>query len=276
MFPSPPVVLTIAGSDSSAGAGLQADLKTFAAHGVYGVCAVTALVAEVPGQVLRIDPVASASFNAQLEGVDSAFPISGIKTGMLATGDIVAAVVASLRNRPARPLVVDPVIRAGTGAALLTANGVELLRRELLPLARLVTPNLPEAEILLDGPIRRAADFAAAPRRIHERYGCDVLLKGGHFAGDDTSVTDHAWIDGEALHFTRPRLPVPDIHGTGCTLSAAITARLALGDRLATAVSGAIRYLTACLSQHHAWDGPRGDGPRDGIEALNHFPADVD
>ncbi len=268
----PPVVLTVAGSDSSAGAGLQADLKTFAAHGVYGVCAVTALVAEVPGDVARVEPVDPTLLSIQLKRVASAFPPSAIKTGMLAEADLVGEVAAFVKSRPGLPLVVDPVIRAGAGAALLSDAGVERLQRDLLPLARLVTPNLPEAEILLGATIRTPADFAEAPRRLHERYGCEVLLKGGHFAaGDAATVEDHAWIDGSAVVFARPRLPVPDVHGTGCTLSAAIAARLALGHDLAPAIEGATRYLAACLAQHHRWTGPGG-----GIEALNHFPDGVE
>ncbi len=273
-MPSPPVVLTLAGSDSSAGAGVQADLKTFAAHGVHGVCAVTALVAEVPGSVASVQAVAPTLLGAQAKRVASAFPLSAMKTGMLANEGIVAETVSFVKSHPGLPLVVDPVIRAGEGAVLLTDEGVERLRRELLPLARLVTPNLPEAERLLGEPIRTPGDFAAAPRRLHERYGCDVLLKGGHFADDGPSLSDHAWLDGKAHVFSRPRLAVPDVHGTGCTLSAAIAARIALGHDLAAAVEGATRYLAACLAQHFSWPArPDGTG---GIEALNPFPNGVE
>jgi len=268
---SPPIALTIAGSDSSAGAGVQADLKTFAAHGVHGVCAVTAIVAEVPGAVTRIEAVAPILLNAQLQGVVCAFPLSAMKTGMLANEALVAAVIDFTKAHPALPLVVDPVHRAGAGAALLTDAGLARMKSGLLPLARLVTPNLPEAESLLGSPIRSEDDFAAAPRQLHERYGCDVLLKAGHFASTRDTITDHAWIAGEARLFSRPRLVVPDVHGTGCTLSAAITARLARGETLFAAIDGATRYLAAALAQHHRWVGPGG-----GIEALNAFPDGVD
>jgi len=268
---SPPIALTIAGSDSSAGAGVQADLKAFAAHGVHGVCAVTAIVAEVPGAVTRIEAVEATLLNAQIQGLAHAFPLSAMKTGMLANEALVAAVIDFARAHPALPLVVDPVIRAGAGTVLLDEAGLTLMKSALLPLARLITPNLPEAEILLGSPIRSEDDFAAAPRRLHERYGCDVLLKAGHFASADETISDHAWIDGAARLFSRPRLVVPDVHGTGCTLSAAITARLARGEDLVTAVDGATRYLAASLAQHHHWEGPGGE-----IEALNAFPDGVE
>ncbi len=271
MSSNPPIALTIAGSDSSAGAGLQADLKTFAAHGVHGVCAVTAIVAEVPGSVSRIDPLDPTLLNAQLKGVASAFPLSAMKTGMLGKESLVAAVVEFAQAHPHLPLVVDPVIRAGAGATLLDEAGLALMKSDLLPLALLITPNLPEAEILLGSPIRSSEDFAAAPRQLHERYGCNVLLKAGHLTSSDELITDHAWISGEARLFTRPRLAVPDVHGTGCTLSAAITARLARGEDLATAIDGATRYLAASLAQHHRWEGPGGH-----IEALNAFPDGVE
>lgn len=271
MNDAPPIVLTIAGSDSSAGAGLQADLKTFAAHGVYGVCAVTALVAEVPGEVARISPSDPTLLGLQLNRVKSAFPLSGVKTGMLHGAPIVRETVAFCRENRNLPLVVDPVIRSGSGTALLDEEGLEIMRRELLPLARLVTPNLPEAELLLGHRIPDAAAFAAAPRQLHERYGCDVLLKGGHFSSSAPIITDAAWIDGAPHEFSRPRLAVPDVHGTGCTLSAAILARLSKGASLPEAIAGGIAYLAAALDQHHAWN--HGGGP---VEALNHFPDAVD
>jgi hydroxymethylpyrimidine kinase/phosphomethylpyrimidine kinase len=271
MNPAPPIALTIAGSDSSAGAGLQADLKTFAAHRVHGVCAVTAIVAEVPGSVTRVEPLDPTLLDAQLKGVALSFPLSAMKTGMLATEAVVALVAEFARSRPDLPLVVDPVIRASAGVPLLDEAGVARMKSDLLPLTRLITPNLPEAGILLGSPIRSTEDFAAAPRQLHELYGCDVLLKAGHFASASDTITDHAWIDGEARLFSRPRLAVPDVHGTGCTLSAAITARIARGETLMSAIDGATRYLAAALARHHHWNGPGG-----GIEALNAFPDGVE
>jgi len=263
---TPLISLSIAGSDSSAGAGIQADLRTFAAHGVYGVCAVTAIVAEGPGEVARIHAVDPTLLRAQLEGVESAFPLSAIKTGMLATEALVGLVAEFVRAHPGLPLVVDPVLRASAGESLLEEAGVARLRSDLLPLAHLITPNLPEAEVLLGTPIRTAGDFAAAPRRLHERYGCDVLLKAGHFSTSDDLITDHAWIKGNLRTFSRRRLAVPDVPSTGCTLSAAITARLAAGEDVAEAIDGATRYLATALAHHHRWEGPGGP-----IEALNAF-----
>jgi hydroxymethylpyrimidine/phosphomethylpyrimidine kinase len=267
---APPVALTIAGSDSSAGAGIQADLKTFAAHGVYGLNAITAIVAEVPGEITSIQAVDATLLVHQLNRVTSAFPIRAAKTGMLAEAALVEVVARFFAENPSLPLVIDPVIRSGSGTPLLSEKGVETLKTQLLPLATLVTPNLPEAELLLDFPIRSEAEFAAAPKQLHERYGSDFLVKGGHFRGKG-NIVDHAWILGESISFPHPRLAVPDVHGTGCTLSATITARLASGDDLASAVAGATAYLVECLRQHHSW--VSGEGT---IEALNHFPNSVE
>lgn len=189
---------------------------------------------------------------------------------MLANGELVGVVADFFGNHRGIPLVIDPVIRAGEGTALLDDEGLEAMKQRLFPLASLVTPNLPEAEILLGEPIPDGAALAVAPRRLHERYACDFLVKGGHFQKGD-EVTDHAWIAGEAFIFSRPRLAVPDVHGTGCTLSAAITAQLALGRDLPEAISRAAPYLAAALAQHHRWTVGRHT-----IEALNHFPDGVE
>lgn len=266
------MALTIAGSDSSAGAGVQADLKTFAAHGVYGVCAITALVAESPGSVARIEAVNSTLLETQIKSVNSAFSLFSVKTGMLATADLVAVVACFVREHPELPLIVDPVLRAGAGNLLLSNEGLERLKTELLPLARIVTPNLPEAEILLGEPILTPEAFLTSPQRLHQRYGCDFLVKGGHFIeGDPSIITDHAWIAGESRTFSRLRLAVPDLHGTGCTLSAAIAAQIALGHDTTTAISAATRYLAACMEQHFSWSSGGVS-----IEALNHFPDGVE
>lgn len=266
---APPVALTIAGSDSSAGAGIQADLKTFAAHGVYGVNALTAIVAEVPGDVSTFSAVNSTLLHHQLKRVGSSFYLNAAKTGMLANAELVEVVAAFFTEHSGVPLVIDPVIRAGAGTELLTPEGVILLKEKLIPLARLVTPNLHEAEALLGSEIRNIAEFSAAPQRLHDRYGSNFLVKGGHFDGGDT-VVDHAWIDGVKFVFSHPRLIVSDVHGTGCTLSAAITAELAGGRDLPGAIERATEYLTTCLAQHFSWP-VHGDL----IEALNHFPDSV-
>tara|TARA_R110000850_G_scaffold242756_6_gene367571 strand:+ start:674 stop:1495 length:822 start_codon:yes stop_codon:yes gene_type:complete len=267
--PSPPVALTIAGSDSSCGAGVQADIKTFAAHGVYGVNAVTALVAEAPGAVTQIKATDSTLLGAQLNRVGASFPIKVAKTGMLATRGNVEAVVEFCRQAAGIPLIIDPVVQASAGVELLSLDGLKSLCSNLLPLSTLVTPNLPEAAILLGCAIDSPEAAKEAPRRIFESYGCNALVKGGHASGN-SEIVDYAWIDNEVIEFVHPRLDVPDVHGTGCTLSAAIAARIALGEALPEAISMATSYLAACLEQHFQW--PESGGS----ESLNHFPNIVD
>ena len=198
--------------------------------------AITAIVAESPGTVSAASPVDPTLLGQQLNRVrsfiqpclDSGFCI---KIGMLGNAELVRVVIDFLEENPEFPVVIDPVIRASAGAELLSPDGVELLKSRLLPLATLVTPNLPEAEILL-GEQLSPRDAA---REIAERFGCSTLVKGGHAATEE-SVVDIAHFDGEGIAFPHPRLDVPDLHGTGCTLSSAITARIAFGDGLSKAV----------------------------------------
>lgn len=189
---------------------------------------------------------------------------------MLAEASLVETVACFFRENREIPFVIDPVIRSSSGTPLLNDAGVLALQKSLLPLARLVTPNLPEAELLLGFPIRSESEFAASARQLHECYGTDFLVKGGHFGGNG-DIVDYAWIAGESISFPHPRLAVPDVHGTGCTLSAAITARLAIGIDLVSAVRGATDYLVDCLRHHYSW--PSSEGT---IEALNHFPNSVE
>lgn len=266
---SPPIALTVAGSDSSAGAGVQADLKAFAAHGVYGLNAVTAVVAETPGHVALASPVKPTLLEFQLKGLVSSFPISCVKTGMLATAAHVLALDAFLEQAEGVPLVVDPVFFASAGTELLDPAGIAELRERILPRATLITPNIPEAEHLLGKELASEKERSSAVRVLHEEFGCDVLLKGGHAAGPD-EITDYAWIDGERLAISHRRLDVPDLHGTGCTLSAAIAARIARGEPLLSAVEGGIGYLQLCLEHHFHWPDPAATG------ALNHVPDGVD
>ncbi len=248
---------------------MQADLKTFAAHQVYGVNAITAIVAEAPGSVSRVEAVDPTLLTAQINRVESSFPIAAIKTGMLANSDNVRVVVEFMQSKSDTPLIIDPVIRASAGSELLSPEGLKLLQSDLIPLATLITPNLPEAELLLGCPILSRDDTREAPRRLFEQYGCDVLVKGGHdLSGKE--IVDFAWISGNNIEFPHPRLNIPDVHGTGCTLSAAITAQLAKGTPLGSAVGRSIKYLTACLEQHLQW-------PESGnSESLNHFPNTLD
>jgi len=270
-------VLTIAGSDSGGGAGIQADLKTFAAHGVYGLTAVTAVTAQNSLEVRAIAPVPPAMVGAQIDAVLDDFGADAVKIGMLWSAETVRVVAARLRGRQgAMPIVLDPVMAAGSGAELVAGEAVDAIAaliEELLPLATLITPNLPELAILaerLQAPQRGATAVplpATLPARLElarrlAAHGPAVLAKGGHDPGpEDAEVVDLLLIGvggrktgatarrGERLvRFAGPRLRTRATHGTGCTLSAAIAARLAAGEELAVAVGGAIAYLRRAMA----------------------------
>jgi hydroxymethylpyrimidine/phosphomethylpyrimidine kinase len=263
---SRPVALTIAGSDSSAGAGLQADLKTFSALGVFGVTAVTCVVAEVPGKVTRIDPVDAANVREQVALLLGSFPIDAIKTGLLYSAEIVEVVATLLANRPQKtPLVVDPVMVATSGDALLQPAAVESYCTRLFPQATLVTPNLDEASALLGRPVRELAEMKTAGNELARKFGTRFLVKGGHLNGQH--ATD-LLCDGTAtLEFSSPFVSGVSTHGTGCTYSAAIAARLALGDALEDAIKRAKAYVSAAIREHFSWETVSGK-----IQALNHGP----
>lgn len=221
----------------------------------------TAIVAESPGAVDATFPIDSTLLSQQLDRVDSAFRIGAMKTGMLANAANVRVMADFAKNRPDIPLVIDPVIRASAGAELLSAEGVETLLSDLFPIATLVTPNLPEVARILGfdlSPVEAAKAF-------YERFGCSVLVKGGHGSTAGDTIIDYAMLEGEAVEFPHPRLSVPDVHGTGCSLSAAIAARLASGEEISKAISSGIRYLTSTLASHLHWE-------KTGTRALNHFP----
>jgi hydroxymethylpyrimidine/phosphomethylpyrimidine kinase len=248
---SPPVVLTIAGSDNSGGAGIQADLKTFTRLGVYGTCAVTCVVAEHPGKVAGITPIPPARVRRQIELVFEAFPVAAIKTGMLYSDDIireVASFLSTLRHKP--PLVVDPVMVATSGAALLQKKAIRSLQERLLPLATLVTPNLDEAGILLGRKIRNLEEARQAARTCAERWPCSFLVKGGHL--ETPRLTDTLIHEGRLHSYAATRVPGIKTHGTGCTFSAAIAAYLGKKEPLPTAVRRAKRYLDAAVRRHFA------------------------
>ena len=246
-----PVCLTIAGSDSGGGAGIQADLKTFAARGVFGTSAITCLTAQNPGGVAGIHAAPARFVALQIESVFDGFPVAAAKTGMLYSAAIVRAVVRCWRARgcAAPPLVVDPVMLATSGARLLRADAVRALIEELLPLAAVVTPNLPEAEALAGMTIRTPDGMAAAARRIHARCGCACVVKGGHLQSG-TSVLDVLW-DGVRLHqFRCPRVAAHETHGTGCVFSATLAAGLARGQSLPRATAAA--QVTVCVALRRA------------------------
>ncbi|VVM06107.1 bifunctional hydroxymethylpyrimidine kinase/phosphomethylpyrimidine kinase [Methylacidimicrobium tartarophylax] len=242
----PPVTLTIAGSDSSAGAGIQADLKTFFAFHTYGATAITSIVAEHPGRVLAISAVAPSLVGSQIEAVFDSLPVAAVKTGMLYLPAIVREVAARLSDLgPGLPLVVDPVLSASCGDPLSARDSLAALGESLFPLARLVTPNQGEAELLLGRALRSSDDLADAALALAKRFGVPFLLKGGHLSGE--SAVDVLAEGGIFRSFAAPRVPGASPHGTGCTLSAAITARLAWGDSLVSAIAAAKRWLTSLL-----------------------------
>lgn len=268
-----PVALTIAGSDSSAGAGIQADLKTFSTLGVYGLTAITCVVAETPGLVSRIEPVSAEMLSAQIEVLFESFPVAAIKTGLLFSGEIASTVARALRAHAERvssapALVIDPVMVATSGDLLLQDDAIDCYERELFPLATLVTPNLSEAARLLGEPISDLPAMRKAGVRLAEKYGIPVLLKGGHLVGEE--AIDLLCAEGNVMEFTAAFLPGVVTHGTGCTYSAAITAGLAGTLPLEEAVRRAKKYVTATIAQHHAWKTAQSLP----LHALNHSPHD--
>jgi hydroxymethylpyrimidine/phosphomethylpyrimidine kinase len=265
------IALTIAGSDSSGGAGIQADLKTFSAFGVYGAAVVTALTAQNTRGVFGVEPVAPGFVGAQIEAVLSDLDVGAVKTGMLATAGIVEAVAGRLGSAARRPIVVDPVMVATSGDALLAPDAVEAVKRELVPLATLLTPNLPEAARLLGAKIAADEAEAMAQAKALRFLGCGaVLLKGGH--GSGATAVD-ILCDGAGLErFERPRIDTRNTHGTGCTLSAAIAALLAQGVGLREAVGRAKTYVWQALEAGRELGVGRGNGPVDHLYAIRRGP----
>lgn len=268
MTHSLPVALTIAGSDCSAGAGIQADLKTFQHFHVHGLTAVTCVVSETANIVRAVHPVPVAVVRDQISLLLASFPVAAVKTGMLFSAAHVVAVAEILRSYPAVKLVVDPVMIASTGASLLEPDAIHAYQEFLLPLAHLITPNLPEAEALLGEAIPDEAALESASRRLSEKFGTAILLKGGHL--DGPQCVDLLVEHGTVHHFTAARIPVTGSHGTGCTLSAAIVAQLARGQTLPNAVEIAKTYLGETLT--HSYQFLSADGTT--VHALNqgtHF-----
>jgi hydroxymethylpyrimidine/phosphomethylpyrimidine kinase len=256
-----PVALTIAGSDCSAGAGIQADLKTFQHFSVHGLTAVTCVVSETANIVRAVHPVPVPIVRDQVELMMESFPVAAVKTGMLFSAAHVAAVAEILKQFPDIPLVVDPVMVASTGASLLEEDAVAAYQELLLPLARVITPNLPEAEVLLGRTI--GGDLESAARELSQNLGVAILLKGGHLDGDE--CVDLLLEDGVAHRFGARRIPVAGSHGTGCTLSAAVAARLAWGDSLPQAVETAKHYLGDTLRLSYRFASTSGNP----VHALN-------
>jgi hydroxymethylpyrimidine/phosphomethylpyrimidine kinase len=259
-----PRALTIAGSDSSGGAGIQADLKTFTVFGVYGMSAITALTAQNTRGVSGIHAVPAVFVRQQIDAVASDIGIDASKTGMLANAEIVKTVATAVCEHRLVPLVVDPVMIAGSGAALCDDDVGAAVLRELIPLATLVTPNTHEATALTGVAIRSVADMHSAARALIARGARAVLVKGGHLErGDAVDIFD----DGREIRELRaPRLPTPHTHGTGCQLSAAITASLAMGLPLLAAVERAKRFISVAIREGLAIG--HGSGPANPLAWL--------
>jgi len=255
------IALTVAGSDSGGGAGIQADLKTFHQFGVFGASVITAVTAQNTRGVAAWEPVTPALVRAQLDALLADLPPDAIKSGMLGDADAVHALADALARVPSRPYVLDPVLVATSGDALAVPGLAALLAQRLLPLAALITPNLPEAEALTGAAVRTPADMERAGAALVALGARAALVKGGHLAGDQ--VVDVLVRREGARRFTHPRVETASTHGTGCTLSAAITAGLALGRPLALAVEQAIDFVQRALAAAPGLGGGRGP--------LNHF-----
>ena len=255
--------LTIAGSDSSGGAGIQADLKTMTANGVYAMSAVTALTAQNTTGVTDILESTPLFLGEQLDAVFTDIFPDAVKIGMVSSAELIAVIAEKLKQYGAKNIVVDPVMVATSGAKLLREDAVEALCRELLPLAAVLTPNIPEAEILSGMTITDAAGMEAAARLISERYGCAVLCKGGHKVND---ADDLLWRNGAGKWFHGRRIDNPNTHGTGCTLSSAIASNLAKGYDLDASVERAKAYISGALAA--MLDLGHGSGPMNHMFAL--------
>lgn len=264
LSPSIPNVLTIAGSDSGGGAGIQADLKAISARGAFGLSVITALTAQNTCGVTGVEVVSSAFVKAQLDAVFDDIDVAAIKTGMLANSEIVATVVDVLRAFPTIPLVVDPVMVATSGDLLLHEQAVDAVRSSLVPLATVITPNIPEAATLLGWSLEKVTnDPEAAAQALCKQGAKAVLLKGGHGEGDTS--TDLLHTRGQSLALQAPRIGTTNTHGTGCTLASALAAELAHGRDLSSAVTEAKEYITAAINAADQLNVGRGHGP------VNHF-----
>lgn len=252
--------LTIAGTDPTGGAGIQADIKTMTANGVFAMSAVTALVAQNTTGVKNIVESPPDFLAEQIDCVFTDIYPDAVKIGMVSSADLITVIAGKLAQYDARHIVVDPVMVATAGSKLLRDNAVEALKARLLPLAEVVTPNIPEAEILAGMEIKNQADMESAARIISEQYHCAVLCKGGHDLND---ANDLLWKDGTGRWFNGKRIDNPNTHGTGCTLSSAIASNLAKGMELDKAVERAKEYISGALAA--MLDLGRGRGP------MNHL-----
>ena len=259
--------LSIAGSDSSGGAGIQADLKTMTMNGVFAMSAVTALTAQNTTGVSAIMEATPEFLRQQIDAVFEDIRPDAVKIGMVSSAGLIEVIADRLTFYKAANIVVDPVMVATSGSSLLESGAVKALKEKLLPLATVATPNIPEAEILSGMTIRTEADMEAAARHISEELGCAVLCKGGHNVND---ANDLLWADGEAQWFEGRRIDNPNTHGTGCTLSSAIAANLAKGFNLSDSVQRAKDYISGALAA--MLDLGKGRGPMNhAFDLQSHF-----
>ncbi len=260
-------VLTIAGSDCSGGAGIQADIKTMLANGVYAMSAITALTAQNTTGVTGIMEVTPQFLGEQLDNIFTDIPPDAVKIGMVSSGPLIAVIAEKLTQYKAAQIVVDPVMVATSGSKLICEEAVLALKEYLLPLASVLTPNIPEAEVLSGKVIRSEEDMVTAAKEISRRYSCGVLCKGGHSLND---ANDLLCRDGSCRWFYGRRIDNPNTHGTGCTLSSAIASNLAKGYDLETSVERGKAYLSGALDA--MLDLGRGSGPMDhGFELQGKF-----
>ena len=256
-------ILTIAGSDSGGGAGIQADLKSFSAQGTYGASVITAITAQNTCAVTAVHPVPTGVIRAQIETVLSDIQIDAIKIGMLGMPDVIATLAKALADYQG-PIVLDPVMIAKSGAQLLPQSAVAALQEHLVPCATVLTPNLPEAAVLLEAePARRVVDAEAQGRSLQNISGGAVLMKGGHL--DDDVCTDLLFDGGDIHHFSAPRVQTKNTHGTGCSYSAAIAALLGKGSDLSSAVREAHHWLHGAIARADMLSVGQGHGP------VHHF-----
>ena len=257
--------LTIAGSDSSGGAGIQADIKTMTVLGVYAMSAITALTAQNTTGVTAVLEVTPKFLEQQLDAVFTDIPPDAVKIGMVSSSELIKTIAEKLKFYNAKNIVVDPVMVATSGAKLIEDDAVETLKKFLFPLATVITPNIPEAEILSNMKIKTADDMEKAAKIIFENYGCAVLCKGGHSLNDANDIL----FDGEIKIFNGKKIDNPNTHGTGCTLSSAIAAGLAKNLNLVDAISAAKKYISGALAANLNLG--KGRGPMNHAFLLENF-----
>jgi hydroxymethylpyrimidine/phosphomethylpyrimidine kinase len=261
-----PIALTIAGSDSGGGAGIQADLKTFAALGVYGASVITALTAQNTQGVTGIHDTPAEFITAQIDAVFSDLDVRAVKIGMVSRIDAINAIVAALTTWRPRHVVLDPVMVATSGDRLLAPDAIDLLRARLIPCATIITPNMPEAAALLDLPVATTEAEIEEQGKKLLAFGCPaVLIKGGH--GEGAESADYLVTAAKTIRLAAPRTNTKNTHGTGCTLSSAIAANLARGEALETAVKSAKSYVSAAIAAADRLSVGKGHGP------VHHFYA---